>query len=572
MDGSGEDVAMIHCEQAVYNFGKLLLDLGVLSKKLSVLFANPSTKPMRLFTLFFLFLALASRAQFPDYQVTATGPQAPGYYFVNPFLLTSPTTTQMILDETGELLYYHRFTDSLTLDFKLQPNGLISYGYGHTFYLMDSTFTVVDSVSCKNGVETDTHDLQVLPNGHFLMIGLEYYTQDLSGYNYFLHNGSPGSSNATVLGLVVQEQDSARNVVFEWHAKDYLPFDSVDPFWLNDSAWVDWTHSNAVCMDQDGNILVSSRHLNEITKINRSDSTVMWRFGGNYNQFSFTGDTLPFYGQHDIRRIANGHVTLYDDGNHVVPHPARALEYDLDETNMTAGLYWSYIYDTNMFAWATGNVQRLQNGNTLVNYGVNQNTRNIHFNVVDSLGNEAFRLVFTDTLFGYRSFRYPALPWSLTRPVITCFDSAGTHYLDAGPGYAGYQWNDGSTAQLRAVTDTGTYFVFVQAGAGGFISSERTVVTDTSMPCGPTALLQPEVQPLFSIYPNPVERTLILHTVSAQGTGDALLIYDSQGRLQKTAHAAAGQHLLRIDVSDLNPGMYFARMGETTMSFIRISR
>jgi hypothetical protein len=57
---------------------------------------------------------------------------------------------------------------------------------------------------------------------------------------------------------------------------------------------VDWTHSNAVEFDYNGHLLLSSRPLNEITKINRQTGNVMWRFGGKYNNFTFIGDTVPF--------------------------------------------------------------------------------------------------------------------------------------------------------------------------------------------------------------------------------------------------------------------------------------
>ena len=108
----------------------------------------------------------------------------------------------------------------------------------------------------------------------------------------------------------MQEQDANKNVVFEWHSKDYFNFTEVDTMRLLNPANVDWTHFNAVELDDDGNILVSVRHFNEITKVNRSTGAVMWRLGGKMNQFTFTNDSTQFIGQHDIRRIANGNITI----------------------------------------------------------------------------------------------------------------------------------------------------------------------------------------------------------------------------------------------------------------------
>ena len=38
-------------------------------------------------------------------------------------------------------------------------------------------------------------------------------------------------------------------------------------------------------------LMISSRHLNEITKISRTTGDIIWRFGGKNNQFTFVNDT-----------------------------------------------------------------------------------------------------------------------------------------------------------------------------------------------------------------------------------------------------------------------------------------
>jgi hypothetical protein len=57
-------------------------------------------------------------------------------------------------------------------DFKLQPNGLITFFDTRTrcFYAMNSSYAIIDSFRCANGYVTDGHDFQMLTNGHaFLM-------------------------------------------------------------------------------------------------------------------------------------------------------------------------------------------------------------------------------------------------------------------------------------------------------------------------------------------------------------------------------------------------------------------
>src|SRR5262249_46297832 len=82
----------------------------------------------------------------------------------------------------------------------------------------------------------------------------------------------------------------------------------------------------------------------------------------------------PFSHQHDVRRIQNGDITVFDNGNLRIPPASYAEEYFLDEENKTATLVWSYkhpqVNNEDVFTLAAGNVQRLENGNTLINYAI----------------------------------------------------------------------------------------------------------------------------------------------------------------------------------------------------------
>ncbi|GIT32243.1 MAG: hypothetical protein Ct9H300mP2_3220 [Candidatus Neomarinimicrobiota bacterium] len=43
---------------------------------------------------------------------------------------------------------------------------------------------------------------------------------------------------------------------------------------------IDYVHANAIELDNDGNILLSCRHMDEITKINHQTGEIIWRLGG----------------------------------------------------------------------------------------------------------------------------------------------------------------------------------------------------------------------------------------------------------------------------------------------------
>ncbi len=510
---------------------------------------------------FAIFCTAQLAAQnYPPFQAKIFDTTNAGYYFTCPIKVgPNPTgirATHTILDHNGHLVYYRRFPANVNSgDFRLQPNGLISFSVQGRFFFMDSTFTVVDSAFCQNGIFQDGHDVQLLPNGHYLLMGFENVPMDLSAYPFF--NGNPGSPNASVKSGVIQELDADKNVVFEWHCADHYDFADVDPNTLNNPVNVDWTHLNAVEQDADGNLLISVRHFHEITKINRLDGSIMWRLGGKKNQFNFLNDADMFLAQHDCRRIANGNLTLFDNGGNSLPfHPAAGKEYRLDESAMTAELVWSYVENGNSYSRAMGSTQRLANGNTLINYGIFPDA-NIVFNVVDTAGNKVFELGFDDTLTAYRSYHYASLPWQLKRPKISCYESNGNFFLDAGSGHGSYLWSSGETSQTIQVTAADTFFVYVPRGPG-FISSELFVVGNPNNPCETTSAGEMAVLKTFSVFPNPATGYVTVRLPEAE-TG-VLELTDMAGRKMMSMRVAAPAHELNLDVSGLPPGVYLVRL------------
>lgn len=523
--------------------------------------------------LVLVFVSSMSAQNLPAYEITFNDAPAAGFYFLNPVKVPNPggayRNTQFILDGNGSVVYYRRLPQGLTSsDFKLQPNGWMSYSLVARFFFMDSTFTRVDSVMSQNGILPDGHDIQILPNGHYLLPGFENLTMNLSAYPFFNQNGSPGSPNATVKSGVIQELDADKNVVFEWHAADHFDFGDVDPRQLNSPVNVDWTHFNAVAADDDGNILLSSRHLNEVTKINRADGSVIWRLGGKANQFQFVNDPAAFVAQHDPRRIANGNLTLFDNGFNELPlHPAAAKEYLLDETAFTATLVWEHVENPASFSRALGNVQRLDNGNTLVNYGLLTNG-NVLFNVVDSAGNKTFEIRFDDSLTSYRSFFYPQLPWQIARPGISCFQNNGQYFLEAESGHASYRWSNGAVTQAIPVTGPGAYAVFVPKGEG-FVGSVPVVVTDPAENCAAVSGAEPRPTRTMSVFPNPATENVTIQFPAGYPAEGVLEIYDLTGRKWASLRYFSLSGAFSVDVAALPPGCYILRAGACSGMFVR---
>ncbi len=301
----------------------------------------------------------------------------------------------MILDPSGQLVYYKK-TEHMVADFKRQPNGLLTYYEDGTFYVMDNTYRVVDSLTAGNGYIADLHDLQLLPNGHSLLMIYDAQYVDMS---QIAQGGNP---DAIVTGLVLQELDASKNVIFQWRSWDH--FQITDSYEDLTKPTVDYVHGNSVELDGDGNILLSTRHLSEVTKINRQTGDVFWRWGGKNNQFTFVNDidNPPFHYQHDVRRLPNGDISLFDNRTALTPSYSGAKQYRLDETTKTATLVWHYRHAPDVYALAMGNVQSLPNGNRVIGWG----TAGI-VTELNPRGNTVFELSLSAPNTSYRAFRYP---------------------------------------------------------------------------------------------------------------------------------------------------------------------
>jgi len=352
-------------------------------------------------------LYLTTPYDFPVININVPANQTgDGDIFVTQFKLAGQNSGSYLLtlDNSGQPVYYQKLPgNSFALDFKELPNGNLAYWDTTTlsYTILNNHYAVVDMVSAQNGYSVvDLHELQLLPDGDYLFMIYDTQPVDMS---QLVPGGNP---NASVTGLVIQELDPQKNVVFQWKSWDHIPI--TDSNQDLTAAVIDYVHGNALELDTDGNILLSSRHLDEITKINHTTGAILWRMGGKSNQFSFSSipaitDDPHFYFQHDIRRQSSGHITLFDNHNLQQPQASRALEFVLDEQAKTAQLVWEYRNTPDSFAPFMGNVQRLPNGNTVIGWGGNPGP---NITEVKPDGSKAFELSFDGTYINYRAFRF----------------------------------------------------------------------------------------------------------------------------------------------------------------------
>ena len=295
----------------------------------------------------------------PRYTASGSDP-SPGY------VVFAAGSYGLVIDNTGRVVWYHHFANGLGLNFAAQPAGryvarLVTPDPAdiEPWLELDPLGNTTRTLGCARGLQPRFHDLLLEPDGAYWIMCDETRTMDLSAQG--------GVVGAQVTGTAVQHIAASGALLFHWSAFDHFAITDVGPA-ERATAAVNWTHGNALDIDSDGNLLVSFRNLNEITKIDVGTGGVIWRLGGLRNRFTFLDTPAPaFSHQHSVRRDAAGSLLLLD--NIGDPNESRAERYVLDERAMTARLDRSYASLPRVVTQVGGSAQVLPGGRTLVSFG-----------------------------------------------------------------------------------------------------------------------------------------------------------------------------------------------------------
>lgn len=434
----------------------------------------------------------------PAYEFIRYDTASHGYYLTAPFKLGSAIADAgipkpaMVLDADGYLLWYMPVYAQNLLDFKYHPArqqySFIKYKSVDdiAFMLMDEDFQLLDSFTTTNGITPDLHEFNITAGETYLLSGVRDSVMDLSAHTF---NGMPGSSQTNAIGFVAQEFDADHQLLFQWNSNDHIhPTEAYGQYGYSPANF-DYGHGNAIVEDLDGGLLLSFRNLNAVYKINRVTGQVEWRLGGKSSSFAFPNDP-GFSAQHDIKRLPNGNVTLFDNANMAAfPKISRAVEYSLDTVNWVATRVWEYRYAPGFLSAAMGSHQTTGDRLHLVNYGLNFRP-NPSFVLTDDEGNLLSELFFRDSFVSYRSFIFDLPLDQVERPAITCSQENGQIILSAPPGFERYEWSTGESGPAIAVAQAGVYQLWVSHGAG-MLGSVPFVIGDLSNACQVTGTKAP---------------------------------------------------------------------------------
>jgi arylsulfate sulfotransferase len=350
----------------------------------------------------------------PSYTVAKLNPALMGNE--NIFLTPLPTPENpenawlLVVNREGDPLYYRALPPAIVGDFKQHPlpGGKVVYSYAvstGTVHLLDDHFREIGEVALlpnrdHGALPVDLHDFILLDDDHYVVLAQYERAVDLSSFN------SAWASPAPVLAAVVQEIDHGK-VLFEWESTDVpsLYTDSVDGNAFTTAEPSDYVHMNSIQVDPaDGNFILSLRHTNSVLKLDRSTGAPIWTLGGASDQFGLTAEQR-FSHQHHARKLDDGTLLIFDNGNNA--HPTRVIAFRLDETKKSVSAF-QVIYerpgdqaDTTFM----GSAARLAASRYVIGWGGRTDTRSTWPAVTEIVdGVPVWSLTFgTPNVFSYRA-------------------------------------------------------------------------------------------------------------------------------------------------------------------------
>ncbi|MCF8365153.1 MAG: aryl-sulfate sulfotransferase [Bacteroidales bacterium] len=371
-----------------------------------------------IFTFLFIMLFLAASAQntagnpdtnlpanFPRITVKTIANPSSANFFIAPFsswgMFTDIDNYIAIIDNFGHPIYFKKIKHNSINDFKLQPNGQLSFGGGSGIkhYIMNEKMELIDSLR-PIGYWIDYHDFIITPDNQKWLIGIDTRLIDMST---IVPGGQP---DATIMGHVIQALDSLNNVFFEWNTWDHFSLTDCEPYVDLTASLIDFAHVNTLELDSDTSFIILARNMNEITKVDRRTGEIIWRMGGIHNEFTFINDTIQWAWPHDIRKIGEGIFTLFDNGrfNTPEPHYSSGVIYNIDETARTITQVKRYRNDPDIYGGIMGNFQMLENGNFISGWGSGSYPDSMAITEFNADG--AIEHIINFNAINYRAYKY----------------------------------------------------------------------------------------------------------------------------------------------------------------------
>ncbi|TAL67318.1 MAG: T9SS type A sorting domain-containing protein [Bacteroidetes bacterium] len=377
---------------------------------------------------FFLLNDDSLPSDFPFIKTNYSENPAPGYYYLTNIpdygVKSNYSNYLILLDNTGKIAAYKKIgaqTNGIAFNFKRETNGQIVHQLfddnSTKVIILNNNLQSVDSIVGADKNSSVNADVLLLSNGHRILLSYNIIPYDFS---LITPGGNP---NGYLQFSVIQEFDKNNNVVFNWRSNDYIPV--TETYESLTTQIVDYIHTDNIVLDFDGNLLLSNSNLSNIIKVSRETGEIMWKLGGRNNDFTFTGEheeNAPNYFsyQNHVQRLQNGDITLFDNGKQHDIQYSRAVEYKLDESDKTCELIWEYRHNPDIYSYADGSFQVLENGGKLISWG--QHSENEEITATELHPDNTIAMEFS-LPSGQHSMKVLKYPWPSCEPIqVTIYE------------------------------------------------------------------------------------------------------------------------------------------------------
>jgi len=462
------------------------------------------------------------------------------------------------------------------------------------------------------------HDLIQLPNGNYLgiieesslgVIPIGEWTSSFQNLG-FQADGSTVEFPWIGDKLVEWNKDT-KEIVWSWSVFDHFNMEDYDEYggtW--NQAYIDlhydWTHANAIIFDEDeSTIYISVRHLSRITKIDYPSGDVIWNIGHDMESGDVDmGTDIGFSFQHSLQKLSNGNILTLDNGN-LAPQfrgtdepITRAIEISIE--NNLAEMVWNYELPQDLFGFASGNVQKLENDNILITT-VGGSGRSLEVSEQGEVVWEAQYNLGLPNGAVYRANKIASLYPSAYSLVVNNYDEYNGEtgvYVPPGNSTISFTLNhEGSNAQnfLYSIEDQENWFsnqygnVFIETGESSIISFDGTVSTilngnlvtlniypEQHPEKGKIISFEAFTSPLTEIkneiinefilkkaYPNPFNPKINFEFDLSSIQYVSFQIFNLKGELVENIiqkHLDRGSHSLSWNAKDQSSGIYFVKI------------
>ena len=416
---------------------------------------------------------------------------------------------------------------------------------------------------------------------------------------------------------IVEWDKDSKEIVWSWNTFEHFNMSDFDEFggtW-NEAYFnlrYDWTHANAIIFDELENVIyLSSRHLSRITKIDYSTGDIIWNLGHQMNSGDVPlGNDIGFSFQHSLQLLENGNLLTFDNGNlseefRGTDAPiSRAIEVRISDDS--ASVEWSYDLPENLFGFASGNAQKLINGNVLITT-VGGGGRSLEVNTYGEIVWEGlYNLSLPDGAV-YRAHRIPGIhPYAFSLKVKDLNENNGNPavYLSMDDPEINFTLFNESNYSMRFnlnITDVEGWFsdeildVFLEPNSrrdltisGNITNSaelnnielhikpidhphkEKIIsILGSTNPLRLEKNISPNNFNVLKAYPNPFNAQTLIQFETDVKQKILLEIFDLNGYLIKTILnkvQPAGIHKINWIAGDISSGIYFVKLTTESLS------